>query len=62
MTNTVPIEICSRMTSLTFTPQFEPLNLGSPLWRIKSDRPAEYRLLAETLAENEAEFSDRRRG
>ena len=49
-------------SSFTFTPQFEPLDLGSPLWRIKSDRPAEYRLLAETLAENEEEFSALRRG
>ena len=49
-------QISFRMV-FTFTPQFEPLDLGSPLWKIKSDRQAEYKLIEETLAENDAEFS-----
>ena len=43
--------------AFTFTPQFEPLDLGSPLWKIKSNRPGEYQLIEGTLAKNDDEFS-----
>ena len=48
--------------AFTFTPQFEPLDLGSPLWKIRSNRQAEYQLIEETLAKNVAEFSALSRG
>ena len=55
------IKFSSRMV-FVFTPQFEPLDLGSPLWKIKSNRQEEYQLIEGTLAKNDAEFSALSRG